>query len=261
MTALDPQGWLPHAVEAARAAGAAILDIYETDFDVDAKTDASPVTEADRRGEAIILARLRALTPAIPVIAEEEVAAGRAPDPQGGPFWLVDPLDGTREFVKRNGEFTVNIALVDAGRPVLGVVHIPARDRLYAAAGPGSATLSIDGGPARPIAARRAPEDGLTVLDSRSHRNADAVAAFLADKVVRERIHAGSSLKFCLVAEGVADLYPRFGPTSEWDTAAGHALVDAAGGSVRCRDGSPLLYRGQPDFLNPFFIVRGREEP
>ncbi len=255
----DLQAWLPAVVDAARAAGDAILAIYATDFDIDAKDDASPVTEADRRGEAIILERLRALTPEIPVIAEEEVAAGRAPDPGNGPFWLVDPLDGTREFVKRNGEFTVNIALVHGGQPVLGVVHVPARDRLYAAAGPGTATLSVDGAPAAPISARTAPPDGLTVLDSRSHRNAEAVAAFLADITVRETVNAGSSLKFCLIAEGLADLYPRFGPTSEWDTAAGHAVVDAAGGTVCEMDGSPLRYRGRPDFLNPFFIVRGAE--
>ena len=257
MSELPLSKWLPHIIDAAREAGDAIMAVYRTDFDVDAKGDASPVTEADRRGERIILQHLRQGAPEVPVIAEEEVAAGRVPDVDGGAFWLVDPLDGTREFVKRNGDFTVNIALVENGRPALGIVYVPAQDRLFAGCGRGTAILSEGGDPPRPIAARTPPLDGLTVLDSRSHRNADQLDRFLADLPVRERIHAGSSLKFCLVATGEADIYPRFGPTSEWDTAAGQAVVEAAGGSVRRLDGTPLTYRGRPDFLNPFFVVRG----
>ncbi|MDH3236635.1 MAG: 3'(2'),5'-bisphosphate nucleotidase CysQ, partial [Alphaproteobacteria bacterium] len=221
--------------------------------------DYSPVTDADRDADAIIAAGLRALTPDIPVITEEEVADGLAPTRIGTRFWLVDPLDGTREFIHHRDEFTVNIALIDAGAPVLGVVGVPARGILYASDGPGRATMCDDGGAHRPIAARTAPVDGISVTSSRSHANKDELAAFLKDKAVKETIVAGSSLKFCLIAEGKADLYPRFGPTMEWDTAAAHAVLAAAGGHVRTLDGIEFTY-GKPGFRNPHFVASGRDD-
>lgn len=239
------------------AAGARILDIYAGDFTIREKADRSPVTEADRAAEDIILERLAELTPEVPVVAEESVAAGRVPDISGGRFWLVDPLDGTKEFIGRNGEFTVNIALIEAAAPVAGVVYAPARSTLYYADGPGRAFCRTDKGAAQPISVRRPPADGLDVVASRSHRDAKT-DHFLEGFRVRRLLAAGSSLKLCLVAAGEADLYPRLGPTMEWDIAAGHAVLAAAGGSLRTLDDEPLLY-GKPGFRNPFFVARGRD--
>ena len=241
----------------ALAAGAAIMDVYESDFDVRSKDDRSPVTAADERAEGIIVPRLAEIAPGIPTVAEERVAAGDVPDVSGGRFWLVDPLDGTREFIDRNGEFTVNIALIEDGRPVLGVIYAPARRRLYATDGPGAVLVEEGGGPARAIAARAPSGDGLVAVASRSHRDS-RTDGFLDTLPVKEFTAAGSSLKFCLVATGEADIYPRFGRTMEWDTAAGHAVLAAAGGSVRTADGDDLLY-GKERFENPFFIARGIE--
>ena len=249
----------------AREAGAVIMAIYATDFSVRGKSDASPVTEADERAEAVILAGLRALTPDVPIVAEEEAAAGLAPVvADGGPFWLVDPLDGTREFVARNGEFTVNIALIEQGVPVLGVVLAPALGGpggcLYAGiVGQGAWVEDADG--RRQIHCRTEPTEGLTVLASRSHGDATALEAFLARHLAGRRVaqmgNAGSSLKLCLLAAGQADLYPRLGRTMEWDIAAGHAVLAAAGGSVcRADDGAPLRY-GKPGFENPHFFAAG----
>ncbi len=241
----------------ALAAGAAVMEVYESDFAVRSKDDRSPVTDADERAEGLIVPRLAALAPDIPVVAEESAAAGRVPDVSGGRFWLVDPLDGTREFVGRNGEFTVNIGLVEGGRPALGVVRAPALGRTYWAAGPGAAFVAEDGGPARPLAARAPAADGLVAVASRSHRDA-RTDGFLAALPVKRVTAAGSSLKFCLLAAGEADVYPRFGRTMEWDTAAGHAVLAAAGGSVRTVDGADLRY-GKDGFENPSFVARGRE--
>jgi 3'(2'), 5'-bisphosphate nucleotidase len=199
---------------------------------------------------------LRHHAPDIPIIAEEEAAAHGLPAAAPPLFWLVDPLDGTKEFISRNGEFTVNIALVDKGEPVLGVVQVPAEDVLYSAAGPGTAARRRGAGPAEPIAARRPPPGGLVVVQSRSHARNEALDAFLADKPVAERRVCGSSVKFCRLAAGEADLYPRMGPTMEWDTAAGHAVLAAAGGSVATLDGAPFRY-GKPGFRNPGFLARG----
>ncbi|MDP6343798.1 MAG: 3'(2'),5'-bisphosphate nucleotidase CysQ [Alphaproteobacteria bacterium] len=239
-------------------AGDAIMEIYAGEFAVESKADASPVTEADRAAEAIIAAALRELTPAIPVVAEEEVAAGHRSDIGGGVFWLVDPLDGTREFISRNGEFTVNIALIRQGAPVLGAVHVPARRETYIAAGPGEVTCERDGGPAEAIAARAAAADGLVAMVSRSHASPET-DDYLAKFSIKERRDAGSSLKFCRLAEGAADLYPRLGRTMEWDTAAGHAVLACAGGSVDRLDGGPLSY-GKPEFENPHFVAWGRRD-
>ena len=238
-----------------RAAGELVMAVYRTDFEVRSKDDASPVTEADARAEALIVPALKALLPGVPVIAEEAVAAGDAV--QTGPrFWLVDPLDGTREFIGRNGEFTVNVALVEAGRAVLGVVLAPAIDRLFAGAA-GLGAFVEEAGARRPIACRPPPAQGLTVVASRSHADPAALDAFLAGRHVAELRSAGSSLKLCLIAAGEADLYPRLGRTMEWDIAAGHAILAAAGGRIEDVHGSTLHY-GKPGFENPHFVAMGR---
>jgi len=245
---------LPGLRQIALEAGAVIMNIYQGHIAVRAKADQSPVTEADEAAEAVILAALAELAPEIPVIAEESVAAGRIPEIGEGPFWLVDPLDGTKEFISRNGEFTVNVALIEDGLPTLGVVFAPAIGQLYLA-GPRAVTLEKDGGAARPIVVRRPAADGLVVVASRSHRDAKT-DDYLADFEVKSLTAAGSSLKLCLVAAGEADLYPRLGRTMEWDIAAGHAVLAAAGGRVETLDGAPLRY-GKPGFENPFFVARG----
>ncbi|MBX6321304.1 MAG: 3'(2'),5'-bisphosphate nucleotidase CysQ, partial [Rhodospirillaceae bacterium] len=211
----------------------------------------------------LIVRELRALLPGVPVIAEEEVARDGAPDFGGGAvprrFWLVDPLDGTKEFLKRNGEFTVNIALIEDGRPLLGIVHLPALGLTYAGLAGDGATVQEDGGPARAIAARRPPPEGLVVMSSRSHGDSAALQAFLVGRRLAAQLVAGSSLKFCRIAEGLADLYPRLGRTMEWDTAAGHAVLAAAGGRVTTLDGAELGY-GKPGFENPHFVASGRPD-
>lgn len=240
-----------------RRAGGVIMDIYASDFEVRGKDDASPVTEADERAEALILAELAALTPDIPVVAEESVAAGVVPDVDAR-FWLVDPLDGTKEFIGRNGEFTVNIALIENGQPVLGVVFAPALERLFAGAA-GSAVFMEDEAGRHPIRVRAVPEEGLTVVASRSHGDPTALQAFLGGRKVAALRNAGSSLKICLIAAGEADLYPRLGRTMEWDIAAGDAILRAAGGHVTDTDHTPMVY-GKAGFANPFFVARGYAE-
>jgi len=223
------------------------------------KADASPVTEADHASEAIILEGLRALTPGVPVVSEEEVSHKGASFDHGKPprrFWLVDPVDGTKEFVAKRGEFTINIGLVEDGRPILGVLHVPITGKTYTAAGTGSATLHDVAGAARRIHVRHAPVSGIVVLASRSHGDKAGVTAFLDDYKVAERRLMGSAIKFGLIAEGAGDLYPRLGPTMEWDTCAGHAILEAAGGTVLTLSGKPLRY-GKRDFLNPDFIAQG----
>ena len=242
-------------VALADEAGAAIMALYGK-AEARHKDDCSPVTAADEAAEAAILAGLRRLTPDIPVMAEEEASRGEAPEDTGDRFWLVDPLDGTKEFLSQNGEFTVNIALVEHGVPTLGVVGAPAKGLLYATDGK-TAWRRRDGGPEETIAARVAPPEGLIVAVSRSHRDA-ATNDFLKTVTVAGEAVGGSSLKFCLVAEGSADLYPRFGRTMEWDTGAGHAVLRAAGGSVRTLEGEELRY-GKAGRDNPAFIARGRD--
>ncbi len=239
-------------------AGAATLRYYEGETETRYKADASPVTAADEAAEAIILEELRRLTPEVPVIAEEAVAAGHVPDIGSGPFWLVDPLDGTKEFLSKNGEFTVNIGLIEAGRPVLGVVCAPALGTCWhAAEGHGAFRRDCEG--ERRIGVRRADPSSLVAVASRSHRDAET-DAWLARHGIAETIAAGSSLKFCVIAEGRADVYPRFGPTMEWDTAAGHAVLAIAGGRVVTVEGEPLAY-GKPSFRNPGFIAYGGLDP
>ena len=252
----DPSTLLPALEALARQAGAAIMAVYHSDFAVKTKGDASPVTAADEQAEAIILAGLARLTPGIPIVAEEQVAAGRIPQIGTAPFWLVDPLDGTKEFVKRNGEFTVNIGLIVAGVPAAGVVLAPAQNLLWSGAA-GAAFKVDESGTRRPIACRPCPAKGAVVLTSRSHNSPEALTRWMEQFPGASLDFAGSSLKFCKVAEGLADLYPRFGPTCEWDTAAASAVLLAAGGSVTTFDGRCLAY-AKPKFLNPDFIARGR---
>lgn len=240
-----------------RAAGDVIMNIYETDFAVRGKGDASPVTEADEKAERLILSALASISPDIPVVAEEAVAAGSVPEVTDR-FWLVDPLDGTKEFINRNGEFTVNVALIEDGEPVLGVVFAPALARLFAGT-VGEGAFVEDAAGRRPIACRVPPEAGLTVVASRSHGDPAELEAFLGGRKVAELRSAGSSLKICLVAAGEADLYPRLGRTMEWDIAAGHAVLCAAGGRLTTVAGDPLPY-GKPDFANPHFVAWGLEE-
>ena len=244
---------VPALVELAIAGGQEILVVYERDIDVNLKDDRSPVTEADLRAERVILDGLSRVAPRVPVVAEESVAAGSVPDISGGQFFLVDPLDGTKEFISRNGEFTVNIALIERGRPVLGVVHLPARDETYWSDGERAWRRRGSAAP-EPIRCRTPNDDALDVVASRSHRDAQT-DRYLEQFNVRELVSAGSSLKFCRVAEGAADLYPRLGRTMEWDIAAGQAVLEAAGGEVRTLAGEPLGY-GKPGFENPHFVAR-----
>ncbi len=249
---------LAPVVSTAEEAGRAIMAIYEAGFDASTKADGSLVTSADHKSEAIILPALRELTPDVPIIAEESVAAGTIPDIASGAFWLVDPMDGTREFVGRNGEFCVCIGLIEAGVPVLGVLHGPALGLTYAAAGPGTATIRRGDEAAQSIEARPAPAEGLTVVVSRSHRDQERTSGFLSAYRIAGSTPMGSALKFGLIAAGEADVYPRLGPTCEWDTAAGHAVVRAAGGDVTMLDGAPFTYGKTPKFLNSDFVAWGR---
>jgi 3'(2'), 5'-bisphosphate nucleotidase len=250
---------LPAVCDIARQAGAAIMKVYATDFTAERKTDGSPVTEADTAAEAIILPALGPLTPDIPIVSEEFMAEGEAPDISGGNFWLVDPLDGTREFMKRNDEFTVNIGLIIDLQPVFGVLYAPALDTIFFGAGDGTAMRAKDSETAQPISCRDISPDGIDVLVSRSHSRNERLDDYLADKNVRDRLPCGSALKFGVLAAGEADLYPRFGPTSEWDTAAGHAIVRAAGGDIETFDGQPFVYgKVGNKFLNPGFVAFGR---
>ena len=237
-----------------------IMRIYAGDLGTRTKADSSPVTDADQAAEAIILRGLRALTPGTPIVAEEEMAGGHVPVLDGGPFWLVDPLDGTKEFIKRNGEFTVNIALIEEGRPTVGVVLAPATETLWRGAAGLGAQKREGKRPYQPIHTRPAPAAGFTACASRSHSVYSDLDIWFRNNnlTVADRVQAGSSLKFCLIAEGKADIYPRFGPTSEWDTAAGQAVLEAAGGEVVKTDGRPLTY-GHPPFRNPHFIARTKD--
>jgi 3'(2'), 5'-bisphosphate nucleotidase len=247
---------LKQTCDIARAAGAAILEVYGQDFEVEHKDDRSPLTAADRAAHALIVERLAALEPPMPVLSEESAAhehSGRASWPR---YWLVDPLDGTKEFLKRNGEFTVNIALVEGHRATLGVVYAPALDLLYYGALDRGAWRERGGGPAERIAVRAPAPRRLRVVGSRSHPSGE-LAGYLEGLGEHEITPMGSSLKICLVAAGDADVYPRFGPTSEWDTAAAQAILESAGGRMIDRDGQPLRYNTKDDLLNPHFLAFG----
>lgn len=240
----------------AQRAGAAIMEVYQGGYTVVQKQDESPLTCADRVSHEVIVGLLADRFPDIPVLSEEGADIPFEVRTQWRRFWLVDPLDGTKEFIKRNGEFTVNIALIEDGVSVLGVVYVPVQDRLYWGVVGTGAFVQQGGAPAIPIQVRQAAVDGgLTVVMSRSHPSVE-LEEFLNQFQVADALPVGSSLKLCVVAEGRADLYPRLGPTMEWDTAAGQAVVEAAGGSVCTLEGVPLSYN-KPSLLNPFFVVRG----
>jgi 3'(2'), 5'-bisphosphate nucleotidase len=258
-------------VEIALAAGRAILEVYAQvdEHSAKIKGDGSPVTDADARAEEIILAGLAKVSPAIPVVAEEAVAAGRVPETRGHPFYLVDPLDGTKEFLSRNGDFTVNIGLIEKGQPVLGVVYAPAIGELYVGiVGHGARRASFESGVVgswKPIQACAAVRSAVRVIASRSHLTPET-SAFIARFQCAEFVSAGSSLKFCRVACGQADLYPRLARTMEWDTAAADAVLRAAGGRVITLDGQALEYgkreqANDTDFANPGFIAAGAWDP
>lgn len=254
----EPSPHLQELIMLALRAGDEIMSVYAGEFETSYKDDLSPVTAADEMAERVILEGLARIAPGTPVVAEEAAAAGRIPETHSR-FYLVDPLDGTREFVSRNGEFTVNIALVIDGCPQVGVVYAPAMARIFwGANGNGAAEAHVDGripGAWKALAVRRCPEHAPVVVASRSHRDAET-EEYLRKLPEARVVSAGSSLKFCLVAAGEADLYPRFGRTMEWDTAAGHAVLSAAGGQVMTLEGRPLAY-GKRDqgFANPAFIA------
>jgi 3'(2'), 5'-bisphosphate nucleotidase len=242
----------------ARAAGREILEVYaQGETAATLKADASPLTAADLRSQRLIMEALAALTPGVPVLSEEEAARPSwAERSQWARHWLVDPLDGTREFLSRNGEFTVNIALIEAHAPVLGVVHVPVSDTTYRGIPGEGAWREAGGAPVKALHAATRAADPVRVVGSRSHRG-DSLERFLARLGRHELKAVGSSLKFCMIAEGAADVYPRLGPTSEWDTAAGHAVAVAAGGTVVELDGQPLRYNTREGLLNPFFVAYG----
>jgi 3'(2'), 5'-bisphosphate nucleotidase len=248
---MDHQRLVDELAEAAREAGEAILTIVRRGFEVEAKSDTSPVTEADRAAELVILAALARAAPGVPVIAEEEVAAGRIPA-HDDTYFLVDPLDGTKEFIRGGDDYTVNIGLIERGMPQLGVVFAPATGRLHGGCVGAGAWLD-EGAGRKPIRTRERGEE-LTAVASKSHLNQATIDYLEAAVGSCGYVSVGSSLKFCIVAEGRADIYPRAAPTSEWDTAAGHAVLLAAGGLVDGPDGDALRY-GKPAFLNRAFVA------
>lgn len=263
MNKLAPSSTAIQLAEIAWKAGEIILRHYASGVEAKQKDDRSPVTAADEEAERYILEQLARVSADIPIIAEEEVAAGRTPQ-IGSRFYLVDPLDGTKEFISRNGEFTVNIAEIENGRPVRGVVYLPAKERLFigevhhgayelktqAGVPPDFTRLAL-------IHVRPAPEDGLVAVASRSHRDYNT-DEYLKNFPIKDFAAAGSSLKLCLVAAGEADIYPRLGRTMEWDIAAGHAVLAAAGGTIHTIDGRPFTYgKVEEKFANQFFVARG----
>ena len=270
MTKIDHIHLASALVPAVLAAGAIEMRHYRAGVTVEAKADQTPVTIADREAEAVLVTAIAATAPAIPIVAEEAVSEGRLPA-IGAQFFLVDPLDGTREFIEQRGEFTVNIALVQDGVPVFGIVYAPATEELYVTLGQRHAAMArvapCEGLAAltdldlAPIRTRPADPSALCALASRSHSNAET-EAFLRRYHIAKRTNAGSSLKFCAIARGSADIYPRLGPTMEWDTAAGHALLLAAGGAVTTLDGTPLRYGNTARGLrNPHFVAWGTPKP
>jgi len=247
-------------VAIARAAGEVILEVYHSRPVVAAsKSDSSPLTEADLRAHHLIVSRLAGLQPALPVLSEEASELSYATRAAWTRYWLIDPLDGTREFLSRNGEFTVNIALIDGNRVVLGVVHVPVSGITYWGSVGQSAWRAQAGTEPRRIQVQPELGASIRVAGSRSHRG-DSLDRFLGEIGPHDFVSMGSSLKFCLVAEGQADVYPRLGPTSEWDTAAAQAVLEAAGGAVLTLDGTPLRYNTKAEYLNPHFVAFGSRQ-
>lgn len=254
---MSEQEFLAPLVEIARRAGQRILAIYDTEFDVTEKGDNSPLTQADLAAHHEIVAGLRELTPDLPILSEESAEIPWGERRHWDRYWLVDPLDGTKEFIKRNGEFTVNIALIENGKPVVGVVHVPVKGATYTGADGTGAFKREGDGVQVPIHVKTPAHAVPRVVASRSHRGPE-VDAYLEKLGQHEIVSMGSSLKLCLIAQGKADVYPRLGPTSEWDTAAAHAVVEAAGGAVvEATSGEPLRYNRKETLLNPYFIAFG----
>lgn len=251
---MDLISLLSSVLEIADAAGEKVLRIYKTDFKVDYKADESPITAADLASHQVIIDGLRDLTPDIPILSEEGAGIRWDERRQWTRFWLIDPIDGTKEFTQRTDEFTVNIALIEDGEPVLGVVTAPALNLAYWGSKGEGAHKRDSAGITHKITVAE-PQGKVRVVASKSHLNEDT-KAFIEKFESRELVQAGSSLKFCRIAEGQADIYPRLGPTCEWDTGAAHAVLSAAGGKVETLDGSPLQY-GKEDVLNPFFVASG----
>jgi 3'(2'), 5'-bisphosphate nucleotidase len=249
--------WLEEVIAIARQAGEAIMQIYDSgDIAIQHKHDHSPLTMADMAAHQIIESRLEALTPQITVLSEESAALPYAVRSQWKRYWLVDPLDGTREFIKRNGEFTVNIALIEHGKPILGVVYAPATAMLYYASKGQGAFKQMADAPVMPIHTRPLDLNSVIVAGSRSHAD-ERLQGFLRNLSAPELISLGSSLKICLVAEGRADVYPRLGPTSEWDTAAAHCVLEEAGGRLVDTANITLAYNTKDSLLNPDFFACG----
>jgi 3'(2'), 5'-bisphosphate nucleotidase len=260
MTTINYDNYCEILRQTALKAGKKIMGIHSQGFDVNYKDDKSPVTIADEAAEKIILRDLKKIAPDIPIVAEESASAGNIPSVDKI-FWLVDPLDGTKEFIARRKEFTVNIALIESGSPTLGIVYAPALATLYTAKNPDLCTLQkvtdlSTLGEEQVITVRDVPPSGISAVASKSHRD-EKTNQLLEKYNVKDILSIGSSLKFCLLAEGKADFYPRFGPTMEWDTAAGHAVLNAAGGTITHPNGSPYLYN-KPDFKNGPFIALGK---
>ncbi|MGJ8663318.1 MAG: 3'(2'),5'-bisphosphate nucleotidase CysQ [Marinicella sp.] len=242
--------------ELAVDAGSAIMEVYQSgDFGVDHKSDDSPLTKADLAAHNVIVAGLKELTPDTPILSEESASISFEERGQWNKYWLVDPLDGTKEFIKKNGEFTVNIALIEGGKSVMSVVYVPVTQVSYTAA-VGVGVFKRENGKKSSIMVMKNSRFKPTIVGSRSHMS-DDVKSYLDRLGQHELVSMGSSLKFCLVAEGKADLYPRLGLTSEWDTAAAQCIVEQAGGSVVTLDGKPLIYNTKDSLLNPHFMVYG----
>lgn len=258
---MDYQTYLEPVTQLARAAGEAIMAVYDTDFTVEHKADHSPLTQADKASHDLLVKGLQKLTPDWPVLSEEASDIPFAERQRWQYYWLVDPLDGTREFVKRNGEFTVNIALIKGQQAVLGVVYVPAQQTLYFAAAGGSAFKQLAGEEAKPIQVRPLPPGKLTVVGSRSFGSKKMQLFMECLGNNAELTNIGSALKICLVAEGKADLYPRLVPTSEWDTAAAQCIAEQAGAQLTDLNLKVFQYNTKESLINPFFIVFAEQSP
>ncbi len=257
MENMDLAGIQAKVIDVAHKAGQKILKIYESEFEIEFKNDASPLTVADTTAHRCLVEVLQNLEPRFPILSEEDSELPFTERKEWRTYWLVDPLDGTKEFINRNGQFTVNVALIHDHEPVMGVVHVPVQDTTYfAAEGLGAFKQQRDGQPV-PIRVRKPAPQKLVIVGSRSHQTPAFEHYLKRLNGEYELISIGSSLKFCLVAEGVADLYPRLGPTSEWDTAAAHCVVAQAGGFVVDLQGKSLRYNTKPSVLNPYFLVYG----
>ena len=246
-------------IEISKEAGEAILKVYNTDFDYQIKEDSSPLTKADTLSNQIICARLKILTPDIPILSEENSGISFGIRSLWKQYWLIDPLDGTKEFIKRNGEFTVNIALIENNSPVIGIIHIPLTNETYWGSSFNGSFYIKEDNQKETLCVKKDNTNSVRIVASRSHPS-EILDSFLKVTGNYKIITKGSSLKFCLIASGQADIYPRFGPTSEWDTAAGQAIVEFAGGKLITIDRQSMRYNLTESYLNPYFIVASRED-